>query len=90
MRINDFIENAGIASRGKMSDDGVYVINLSDSNEYSKMYTVLDKMDGIYLDASNIMVDEHASILTYTGEGIKAELKADFDANLYTLNIWEE
>ena len=49
MSAQEFAKQLGITQEGSYVD-GVYVINLEDSNEYSRVYTILDKSDLCDLD----------------------------------------
>lgn len=74
-----------------IENNNKYVITLSDSNEYARMYTLLDKNDSVYLDDLQVgnMISEHSSILKfiYGDEEFTVSLEANFDEDIYKVVV---
>lgn len=68
-----------------------YTIDLEDSDEFSRVYTLLDNADWLYLVSGDLSLKEEESILIYETEdsGVIFILDADFAHNKYTLKLEE-
>ena len=88
MSAEEFAKHLGITKEGSYVDD-VYVITLSGSNEYSKVYTILDKSDEVDLDTDEISLDVKNSLMVYLADDFDIKLTADFDADIYTITFEE-
>ena len=88
MSAQEFAKQLGITQEGSYVD-GVYVINLEDSNEYSRVYTILDKSDLCDLDVEEINLDVQSSLLVYLANDFDIKLQANFDTNSYSVSFEE-
>lgn len=88
MTAQEFAKHLGITKEGSYVD-GVYVINLDNSNEYSKVYTILDKSSEVDLDTEEISLDVKNSLMVYLADDFDIKLTADFDADIYTVTFEE-
>lgn len=88
MSAQEFAKQLGITQEGSYVD-GVYVINLEDSNEYSRVYTILDKSDLCDLDVEEINLDVQSSLLVYLADDFDIKLQANFDTNSYSVSFEE-
>ena len=88
MSAEEFAKHLGITKEGQFVDN-VYVISLDNSNEYSKVYTLLDKSDELDLDIEKISLDVKNSLITYLSDNYDVKLVADFDENIYTVTFEE-
>jgi hypothetical protein len=91
MEINEPLELAkkiGISSQGILSDNK-YIIHLSDSDEYSRMYTLLSNSNLLHLDSENVVMTETNSELVYYTDSFTVTLSADLDADDYNITIKE-
>ena len=81
-RVEDIIKytlsQLNISKDGTWSGDK-YVITLDDSNEFSRIYTALDKYDGADLDIESMVMSDSSSIIVYLTDDLDITLKADFD-----------
>ena len=62
-----------------------YVINLEDSNEFSRLYTALDKCEDADLDIESMVMSDSSSIIVYLTDDLDITLKANFDEDKYYL-----
>ena len=89
MSIEEFLKNIGITQSGSIGEDGAYVIDLLDSNEYGKVFSTLEKSTDLDILEDNQVVTEQGSSLIYESdtEPFLLNLIADFDGDVYQLVI---
>ena len=88
MNAQEFAKQLGITKEGNYVD-GIYVITLDNSNEYSKVYTILDKSNLCDLDVEEITLDVQNSLMVYLADNFDIKLKANFDTNTYSVSFEE-
>lgn len=88
MNAQEFAKQLGITKEGNYVD-GIYVITLDNSNEYSKVYTILDKSNLCDLDVDEITLDVQNSLMVYLADNFDIKLKANFDTNTYSVSFEE-
>ena len=88
MNAQEFARELGIAQEGSLVD-GVYVVPLKDSNEYSRVYTILDKSDKCDLDTEEISLDTQHSLMVYLADEFDIKLQANFDTDSYSVSFEE-
>ena len=76
---------------GYYSDDNNLVIDLANSDEYSKFFANLEKNDNIYPQEDNQLVSEDNSSLIYESKDYNfiINLVSDWDADRYQIIISE-
>ena len=87
--MEEFAKQLGIEEPGELIGDK-YVIPLMNSDEYSKIYTILDKSDLVDLDGSSTLVTEKVSELKYIGDEFTVKLDANFVDDFYRVVITKE
>lgn len=85
---DSFTKKIGLDFPGEVRN-GKYIIPLMGSDEYSKVYTILDKSDLVELTEPTL-VTMKASELNYVGEGMEVSLTADFTDDLYRVVITKQ
>ena len=88
MNAQEFAKELGITQDGDFVD-GVYVVPLKDSNEYSRVYTILDKSDKCDLDPNEMSLDTQHSLMIYLADDFDIKLQANFDTNSYSVSFEE-
>jgi len=88
MSAQEFAKQLGITKEGNYVD-GVYVITLDNSNEYSRIYTLLDKSNLCDLDGEEISLDVQNSLIVYLADDFDIKLKANFDNDVYSVSFEE-
>ena len=88
MSAEEFAKQLGIDKKGSYVDD-VYVITLENSNDYSRVYTILDKSELCDLDVEEINLDVQNSLLVYLADDFDIILKANFDTDDYSVSFEE-
>ena len=87
--MEEFAKKLGITYPGDMVN-GKYIIPLMDSDEYSKIYTLLDKSDLVELDTSCTLVTDKVSELQYFNDEFVIKLDANFNDDFYRVVISKE
>lgn len=84
----DFLSELGIDREGTMEGNR-YVVNLGDSNAYSRVYTILDNSELVDLDVDNVSMTEDGGTIVYLSDDFDITLGADFNKDSYTLTVEE-
>lgn len=84
--MEEFAKKLNIEFPGEIVNNR-YIIPLMNSDEYSKVYSLLDKSDLVELDTSSTLVTEKVSELQYSGEGFTVKLDANFIDDFYRVVI---
>jgi len=87
--MEEFAKKLGIEQPGEVVN-GKYIIPLMNSDEYSQVYTKLDKSDLVDLDGSSTLVTEKVSELKYVGDEFTVKLDANFVDDFYRVVISKE
>ena len=87
--MEEFAKKLGIKEPGELVN-GKFIIPLMNSDEYSKIYTILDKSDLVDLDGSSTLVTENVSELKYIGDEFTVKLDANFVDDFYRVVISKE
>ena len=89
MTIEEFLKDIGITKTGSIGEDGAYVIDLLDSNEYGRIFSTLEKSTDLDILEDNQVVTEQGSSLIYESdtEPYLLNLIADFDGDVYQLVV---
>lgn len=88
MNEQQYLQSIGINKDGEYSEDA-YVISLTNSNEYGRMFTILEKSDDLDIMEDNQVITEQGSSLMYESESqpFIINLLADFDQDIYQLVV---
>lgn len=87
--MKDFLKEIGINRVGEYSDDGSYVIELDNSNQWGTFYSKLENSDLLEKDEdSSLLTIENASQI-YLSDEYQLVLVADFDNEIYKLVVNE-
>jgi len=89
MTATEFVKSLGIETEGTETDDKSCVVTLSGSNEFSRIYTKLDKAEDIDLDVDEMIMSPENILMTYLTDDFDIILKADLKNNVYTLEVKE-
>lgn len=82
-----FLQELGIRKSGYYSKEGSYVVDLDDSEEYGKVYTILDNSDIVEEMEDESQVTIHSSNIVYTNDEFQLTLLSDFDSDQYKLIV---
>lgn len=86
MEMKEFAQKLGISLEGKVEGDK-YIIELANSNEYSKMYTLLDNSDLVDIEEESTLLTDSVSELLFLGDEFDVKLVGNFSNDLYRVVI---
>ena len=88
MTIKDVLIELGINKNGTYSRDGSFVIDLEeDSNEFGKIYSILDKNPNVeYMESNSLLTIDNSS-LYYKYKDFQINILADFNNDEYKVVI---
>lgn len=87
--IKDALNDLNIRFDGEFSRDGSYVVDLFDSDQFGKVYSILDKNKDVESMEDSSSLTVHSANISYLYGDYQLNLIADFDENLYKLVITE-
>lgn len=87
--MEDFLKQIGIVPTGTISEDGCYIMDIEDSNEYGKIYSALDKCKEVAEDEDSSFITSEQSSVQYVNDEYTITLISNFDANIYKLTVRE-
>lgn len=85
MYLEKFLEKLGITQVGHYTKTNTYIIDIDDSDEYGKIYSLLDKSDEIEEDEDSSTITVHTSNIVFESDNYQLTLIADFDQDTYKL-----
>ena len=86
--MEELLKKLGITEK-PVKNGKLYNIDISDSDEYGKIYSKLDRMDDLdEVSDSSQMTYESASI-QFENDDLLVTLLADFEADIYKMTIKE-
>ena len=88
--MREFLDKLGIKFPGRYEDNGDYVVDIENSNDYSKVYSILDKSNEIHELEDDSVFDVEKNTLNYEAEKYDITLQADLEGDEYKLIISEK
>lgn len=85
MYLEKFLEKLGITQVGHYTKTNTYIIDIEDSDEYGKIYSLLDKNEEVEEDEDSSTITVHTSNLVFESDNYQLTLIADFDQDTYKL-----
>lgn len=82
MTAKELSDELGIGREG-VEENGTYVIELEDSDDYARVYTLLDSAENLELFTDNMLLSDSASLFTYESDDFDIDLVANLDNNIY-------
>lgn len=88
MNEQEYLKQLNINKSGEYSDDS-YIVDLLDSTEYGKVFSILDRSDDLDIMQDNQVVTTEGSSLTYESlsQPYLLSLLADWEGNVYQLVV---
>ena len=83
--MEQFVKQLGIPRKGYY-DDKKYVIELLDSNDFSRIYSLLEESEIITLD-ENILMTEFLTNMIYVGEKFRLQLIGNYEKDIYKIIV---
>ena len=88
MEVKEYLKSIGIVKDG-IQKDSSYIIDIENSNEYGKFYSILDKVNDLD-ETDNSTITSDKSIIEYESDDYIFELTADFASDKYSLTVKEK
>jgi len=88
MDIKEFAKKLGFDIEGVMEGDK-YIIELSNSNDYSRVYTLLDNSEFVDIDEDATLVTNKVGELLFLSDDFDVKLVANFAQDIYRVVITE-
>ena len=85
--MEEVLKEIGITRKGEYSKRGSYVIDMEDSDDFGRMYSILDKNKDVEELGDNAINNIHTINLIYLYGDYQLNLTADFDADKYMLIV---
>lgn len=87
--MEEFLKEVGITKEPTLSEDGTMVVEIDNSNEYAKFYSILEKSELVDEDETSSQLTLEASSIQYVGDDYVITLMSDLEADTYKLTIKE-
>lgn len=87
--MEEFLKELGINKEPIESEDGVLVIDIANSDEYAKYYSLLEKSDLVEEDQYSSQITLEASSIQYVNDDFTITLLSNLEADTYQLTIKE-
>ena len=84
MEIKEFLQSLGINNE-PVEKSGKYYIELSDSDDFARVYSKLGRNEN--LDLVNLDMGEDGTVASYMSDDFDITLSADYDSDKYELVI---
>ena len=85
MYMEKYLKNMGISKVGRYNDKNAYIIDIDNSDEYGKIYSILDKNDDLEEVDEDSKITIQTSTIVFESDEYKFTLLADFDRDTYKL-----
>ena len=90
MSIEQLIKKLGIDKVGEYSKDNSYVIDLDSSEDFGKMYSILDRNEELeYLEDYSLLTVDNSSLLYNYNDAFQIALISDFNNDSYKIVVSE-
>lgn len=87
MNLEEILQEIGIKKKAEPMEDDCLVVSLKNSDEYGRVYSILENSDMVEIDDDSSMLTYKSSSIQYNGDGFLVTLISDFDADTYKLTI---
>ena len=77
--MEEFLKELGITKQGRKNENGFYVIDIDDSDEFGKIFSKLDKSDLVDEDEESSSITLDSANITYLGDDYTITLMGDFE-----------
>lgn len=83
--MEEFLNSIGISGDFLVSEDGCLTLDISDSAEFSKIYSKLDKCEELNEDEDSTQVTYEASSVQFVNDKYTITLLGDLENDTYKL-----
>lgn len=86
--MEELLKSIGITAKGEYTDNGSYIVDIKDYDEYGRYYSLLDKSE-LEEVQDTAQITLHTTNLTYANDQYQVVLQADLDEDLYKIVVTE-
>ena len=86
-RLQKILEETDLPDVGKIDSNGLYVIQLDNSDDYAYYFTLLDNNINVEVENSSSISSTYLNQVVFEGYGYKIYLNANFETDNYTVKI---
>lgn len=87
--MKDILKKIGITEAGYFSEDGNYIIDFENSNQFNKAFSRLEKSDEVEENEDSSVIDLNVSNVLYVNDDYSFNLIAEFEQDVYRLVVSE-
>jgi hypothetical protein len=87
--VEKLLRELNIYLEGSYSKDGSYIVDIYDSDDFGRIYSLLDNNRNVEELESSSLLNTHSANISYLYDDYQLTLIADFDEDLYKLVITE-
>lgn len=87
--MKNILKEIGITESGYYSEDGNYIIDFENSNQFNKAFSRLEKSDLVEENEDSSVIDLNVSNVLYVGDDYSFNLIAEFEQDIYRLVVSE-
>lgn len=87
--MKDILKEIGINESGYYSEDGNYIIDFENSNQFNKAFSRLEKSDLVEENEDSSVIDLNVSNVMYVSDDYSFNLIAEFEQDIYRLVVSE-
>lgn len=84
MKVEKYLKDLGITKEGKVQGDK-YIVTLQDSDDFARMYSILETSNDLDIDDSLSLISNTASKIFYASSDYEITLNANFMSDTYTI-----
>lgn len=84
-KMEQVLKELGIDKPGEYGRNNTYVVDIENSDEFGKIYSILDKNDDVEQNEENSLLTLHNASIYYLYGDYQINLIADFDADEYRM-----
>lgn len=85
--MKEFLSQLNINNPGTLTDDDEYVVEIPDSNEYSRIFSKIENSDIVREVEDDSVFDIDNNTLYFESEDYELELNADLENDVYSLVV---
>lgn len=84
MKVEKYLKDLGITKEGNVQGDK-YIVTLQDSDEFARMYSILETSNDLNIDDSLSLLSNSSSKIFYASSDYEIILNANFTSDTYTI-----
>lgn len=85
--MEEFVKDLGITNKGVVTNDGAYVIDFKDFEDYTRCFNLLEKSTKVEEVQDTCQITLHTTNVTFSSDDYQLTLQADLDEDLYKLVV---